>query len=93
MPNPIPAPIRLWLYLIGTVVLTVAAGGVVPEEYFRLVMAVAAVLQILAAANVTPNPATLTPAPVEVVNEPVTVEPVADDYEPQHAELDEGDAL
>lgn len=53
MNNPIPAAVRLWLYLAAAVVLTIAVGGIVPESYYKLVMTVAAVLQVLAAANVS----------------------------------------
>lgn len=79
MPNPIPETVRLWLYLAGTAVLVVASGGVLPPEYLRLATTVAAVLTMLAAANVAPRPPETTPAPVQA----------EDDYEPQHA--DEGD--
>ena len=93
MPNPLPENVRLWLYLIGTAVLVVASGGVLPPEYLRLATTVAAVLTMLAAANVAPRPSETTPVPVEVVNEPVVVTPepvqAEDDYEPQHA--DKGD--
>lgn len=72
MNNPIPAAVRLWLYLLAAVVLTVAVGGVVPEQYFKLVMTSAAVLLVLSAANVTMpgthgtlTVATVTAAPVE----------------------------
>ena len=92
MPNPIPETVRLWLYLAGTAVLVVASGGVLPPEHLRLATTVAAVLTMLAAANVAPRPPETTPVPVEVVNEPVVApEPVQaeDDYESQHA--DKGD--
>ena len=93
MPNPIPETVRLWLYLVGTAVLVVASGGVLPPEYLRLATTVAAVLTMLAAANVSPRPSETTPVPVEVVNEPVVVTPepvqAEDDYGPQHA--DKGD--
>ena len=82
MPNPIPETVRLWLYLVGTAVLVVASGGVLPPEYLRLATTVAAVLTMLAAANVSPRPPETTPVPVEVVNESVQAE---DDYEPRHA--------
>ena len=78
MPNPIPETVRLWLYLAGTAVLVVASGGVLPPEYLRLATTVAAVLTMLAAANVAPRPPETTPVPVEVVNESVQAE---DDYE------------
>ena len=79
MPNPIPETVRLWLYLVGTAVLVVASGGVLPPEYLRLATTVAAVLTMLAAANVAPRPPETTPVPVEVVNESVQAE---EDYEP-----------
>ena len=79
MPNPIPETVRLWLYLAGTAVLVVASGGVLPPEYLRLATTVAAVLTMLAAANVSPRPPEATPVPVEVVNESVQAE---EDYEP-----------
>ena len=79
MPNPIPETVRLWLYLAGTAVLVVASGGVLPPEYLRLATTVAAVLTMLAAANVAPRPPEATPVPVEVVNESVQAE---EDYEP-----------
>ena len=79
MPNPIPETVRLWLYLVGTAVLVVASGGVLPTEYLRLATTVAAVLTMLAAANVAPRPPEATPVPVEVVNESVQAE---EDYEP-----------
>ena len=79
MPNPIPETVRLWLYLAGTAVLVVASGGVLPPEYLRLATTVAAVLTMLAAANVAPRPPETTPVPVEVVNESVQAE---EDYEP-----------
>ena len=75
MPNPIPETVRLWLYLVGTAVLVVASGGVLPPEYLRLATTVAAVLTMLAAANVSPRPSSSPPVPVEVVNEPVVVTP------------------
>ena len=78
MPNPIPETVRLWLYLAGTAVLVVASGGVLPPEHLRLATTVAAVLTMLAAANVAPRPPEATPVPVEVVNESVQAE---DDYE------------
>lgn len=79
MPNPIPETVRLWLYLVGTAVLVVASGGVLPPEHLRLATTVAAVLTMLAAANVAPRPPEATPVPVEVVNESVQAE---EDYEP-----------
>ena len=79
MPNPIPETVRLWLYLAGTAVLVVASGGVLPPEYLRLATTVAAVLTMLAAANVAPRPPETTPTRVQA----------EDDYEPQHA--DKGD--
>ena len=79
MPNPIPETVRLWLYLAGTAVLVVASGGVLPPEHLRLATTVAAVLTMLAAANVAPRPPEATPVPVEVVNESVQAE---EDYEP-----------
>lgn len=78
MPNPIPETVRLWLYLAGTAVLVVASGGVLPPEHLRLATTVAAVLTMLAAANVAPRPPETTSVPVEVVNESVQAE---DDYE------------
>ena len=78
MPNPIPETVRLWLYLVGTAVLVVASGGVLPTEYLRLATTVAAVLTMLAAANVAPRPPETTPVQAE------------DDYESQHAAV-EGD--
>ena len=99
MPNPIPETVRLWLYLVGTAVLVVASGGVLPPEYLRLATTVAAVLTMLAAANVAPRPPETTPVPVEVVNEPVVVTPVPvqaeDDYESQQTDkgdVEDGDA-
>ena len=92
MPNPLPENVRLWLYLIGTAVLVVASGGVLPPEYLRLATTVAAVLTMLAAANVSPRPSETTPVPVEVVNEPVVVTPepvqAEDGYEPRHAAVE-----
>ena len=83
MPNPIPETVRLWLYLVGTAVLVVASGGVLPPEYLRLATTVAAVLTMLAAANVAPRPPETTPVPVE------------DDYESQQTDkgdVEDGDA-
>ena len=92
MQNPLPENVRLWLYLIGTAVLVVASGGVLPPEYLRLATTVAAVLTMLAAANVSPRPSETTAVPVEVVNEPVVVTPepvqAEDDYEPRHAAVE-----
>lgn len=84
MPNPIPETVRLWLYLAGTGVLVVASGGVLPPEYLRLATTGAAVLTMLAAANVAPRPPETTPVPVE------------DDYESQHAakgDVEDGEGL
>ena len=92
MPNPIPETVRLWLYLVGTAVLVVASGGVLPPEYLRLATTVAAVLTMLAAANVAPRPPEATPVPVEVVNESVQAE---EDYESQQTDkgdVEDGDA-
>ena len=83
MPNPLPENVRLWLYLIGTAVLVVASGGVLPPEYLRLATTVAAVLTMLAAANVAPRPPETTPVQAE------------DDYESQQTDkgdLEDGDA-
>ena len=65
MPNPIPETVRLWLYLAGTAVLVVASGGVLPPEYLRLATTVAAVLTMLAAANVAPRPPETAPVQAE----------------------------
>ena len=78
MPNPIPETVRLWLYLAGTAVLVVASGGVLPPEYLRLATTVAAVLTMLAAANVAPRPPETTPVPVQA----------EDDYESRHAAVE-----
>lgn len=83
MPNPIPETVRLWLYLAGTAVLVVASGGVLPPEHLRLATTGAAVLTMLAAANVSPRPTETTPVQAE------------DDYESQQTDkgdVEDGDA-
>ena len=83
MPNPIPENVRLWLYLAGTGVLVVASGGVLPPEHLRLATTGAAVLTMLAAANVTPRPPETAPVQAE------------DDYESQQTDkgdVEDGDA-
>lgn len=68
MENPIPRQVRLWLYLLGALALTVATTGVVPAPWLNMVIAAAAALNVLAAANVPGPPTEVTTG--EVIQSP-----------------------